>query len=59
LLKRGTELHIVGGPVAASGYWWFEVQPRNGVLRDGIAEGWVAASDHDGTAWMNAKTGGH
>ena len=58
VLELGTELRIVSGPVAASGYWWYRIRIVDGTtLRDGITAGWVAASDHDGSAWIDAYMG--
>jgi hypothetical protein len=54
LLSIGTKLRILEGPVAASGYWWYRVEAA-GMGRDlvrGTDNGWVAASDHDGDAWI-------
>jgi serine protease inhibitor len=52
LLPLGTELQVVGGPVDASGYTWYEVEPVSLTLADGIRRGWVAMGDHDGTPWI-------
>ena len=60
VLEAGTDLQILGGPVAASGFWWYRVRLLDGMtLHDGIADGWVAASDHDGTAWIDQETDGY
>jgi serpin B len=52
LLPRGTELVILGGPVSASGYDWYHVEPLAFALDGGISDGWVASADHDGTPWL-------
>ena len=40
---------MADGPVVASGYEWYLIRPLAGDL----PSGWVAAADHDGTAWIN------
>jgi serine protease inhibitor len=52
LLPLGTELQVVDGPVEASGYTWYEVEPIVFRLADGVRRAWVAAADHDGTPWL-------
>jgi len=52
LLESGTELHILDGPVAGSGYWWYEVSLTPGALRNDVTTGWIAAGDRDGTPWI-------
>jgi serpin B len=52
VLPLGTELTVVGGPVQASGYAWYQVEPLTFVLDGGVSRGWVAIADHDGTAWV-------
>ena len=52
VLPVGTELEVVGGPVTASGYVWYEVAPLSFVLADGVERGWIAAADQDGTPWI-------
>lgn len=59
LLSQGVVLEVQEGPVAGSGYWWYRVRLagwedlrlRDG-SRGGIRSGWVAAADHDGSAWI-------
>jgi len=54
LLSLGTRMSIIEGPVAGSGYWWYRVKaadPDRNLVR-GAQDGWVAASDHDGTPWV-------
>lgn len=48
LLPVGTRLFIVQGPVSASGYSWYLVQP----LGSAGPFGWVAAGDRDGSPWV-------
>ncbi len=52
LLPLGTELQVVGGPVEASGYTWYQVEPLGFTLKSGASRAWVAAADHDGTPWI-------
>ena len=51
LLPLGTELLVVGGPVEASGYVWWQVEPLSFALQDANV-GWVAMADHDGEPWI-------
>lgn len=55
LLPLGTTMLVTAGPVAASGYWWYEVELLDKTLRGGITIGWVAAADHNGTPWIDAS----
>ncbi len=57
LLPLGTELLVLGGPVTASGYAWYDVSPTSLTLADGIQDGWVAMADHDGTPWIALREG--
>ena len=52
LLPIGTALRVLGGPVTASGYVWYDVAPVGFTLADGIDHGWVAMADHDGEPWL-------
>ena len=52
LLPTGTELLVIEGPVTDSGYDWYRVAPVSLTLSAGIADGWVAVADHDGTPWV-------
>jgi len=52
VLPLGTKLQVVGGPVEASGYTWYEVEPVSLTLAGGAQRGWVAMADHDGTPWI-------
>jgi serpin B len=54
LLPLGTQLQVIGGPVEASGYTWYQVEPLDFSLADGVSRVWVAAADHDGTPWIGA-----
>ena len=53
LLDFSRQVYVVDGPVTASGYDWYQVQPIN---TPGESEelpfGWVAAADKDGTPWL-------
>jgi serpin B len=52
LLPLGTKLAVLGGPVTASGYTWYDVAPIGVQLQGGIGHGWVAVADSDGTPWV-------
>ena len=54
LLPLGTQLQVIGGPVEASGYTWYQVEPLDFSLAEGVTRVWVAAADHDGTPWIGA-----
>ena len=57
LLHRGQDVFVVKGPVAGSGYRWYEVQPlENRVIDNPAPFGWVAAEDKAGDSWL--KGGG-
>jgi hypothetical protein len=58
LLQDGELIVIVDGPVQASGYDWYQVQP---VIRIDDATpappfGWVAAAGKDGEPWIESAT---
>jgi hypothetical protein len=55
VLPLGTTLNVVGGPIVASGYTWYEVEPVGFELDAGITRGWVAMADHDGTLWVASQ----
>lgn len=44
-LREGDVVEIVGGPVAADGYVWWQVQGDEGT-------GWCAESSDNGTVWL-------
>ena len=52
VLPVGTQLQVLDGPVAGSGYQWVRVAPVGVTLDGGVADGWVAIADHDGTPWI-------
>jgi len=64
LLPVGTQLFVVDGPVAASGYNWYNVAPVSiGLIApwtcgspkgpcEGLHTGWVAAASRDGEPWL-------
>jgi hypothetical protein len=52
LLQRGQDVFIVKGPVAGSGYRWYEVQPIGNGIDNPAPFGWVAASDKTGEPWI-------
>jgi hypothetical protein len=52
-LRTGTRLRIVDGPVSASGYRWYRVEPAPPATGCGEElAGWVAAAARDGTPWI-------
>jgi len=51
VLPAGTQLYVLGGPVNASGYQWYEVASLSSRA---FPEGWVASSDRDGDPWIAA-----
>jgi hypothetical protein len=53
LLSNGIRLEILEGPVRADDYDWYLVQAVGLPHR-----GWVAASDHDGEAWIEPLSTG-
>ncbi len=52
LLPLGTRLAVLGGPVVASGFTWYDVAPLGVQLAGGLSHGWVAIADTDGTPWV-------
>jgi hypothetical protein len=57
LLQRGQQVFVVKGPVAGSGYRWYEVQPLGTRVIDNPSPfGWVAVGDKNGEPWI--KGGG-
>lgn len=58
LLDTGTMLFVIDGPVAGSGYDWYEVAPLddgsdfNEFRYLGDLTGWVASTARDGTPWI-------
>ena len=57
LLQDGVQVVVLDGPVQASGYDWYLVQPT---IPSDTAEqypfGWVAAAGKDGEPWIESKT---
>lgn len=58
-LPTGTRLLVLGGPVAADGYDWYEIltggKDWNEAIEDTVnirRYGWVAAADLDGATWI-------
>ena len=57
LLDQPRLVYVVKGPVAASGYVWYEVAPiGNAELTVELPFGWVAIADKDGTPWVAAAS---
>lgn len=54
LLRTGAMVYVVAGPVAASGYSWYQVLSLN----DGapVRSGWLAAASREGTVWLRDAT---
>jgi serpin B len=44
-------LRVVGGPVSASGFVWWHVEPIS-IALIGASRGWVAMADKDGEPWI-------
>jgi len=56
LLGKGREAFVVAGPVTASGFAWYEVQPiRRPGQFDDLPLGWVAAAAKDGEPWLASR----
>jgi hypothetical protein len=51
LLPIGTPLYVLGGPISASGYTWYEVAPLSS---GGPRSGWVASAAREGEGWLAA-----
>jgi len=56
-LPLGTELTVLGGPVAGSGYAWYLVAPVSFEGLGGPGFGWVAAAGKDSEPWIAPATG--
>jgi len=56
-LPLGTELNVLDGPVAGSGYTWYKVAPVSFTALTGPGFGWVAMAGKDGEPWI-ALAGG-
>jgi serpin B len=52
LLPLGTRLAVLGGPVVAGSYTWYDVAPIGVQLAGGLTHGWVAIAGTDGTPWL-------
>ena len=55
LLKIGDRLFVVGGPVVANDYEWYQVAPVGIDPKrpwTSLPSGWIARGDHDGTPWV-------
>ena len=62
LLNAGQDVYVLAGPVAASGYQWYEVDPTMGAGTyfapgDNPPSGWVAAASREGVPWLLPKRG--
>ena len=58
VLTMGTNITVLDGPVAASGFWWYQIHLEDGLtLRNGVTDGWVAAADHAGELWIDWSDG--
>jgi hypothetical protein len=57
LLKIGDRLFVIGGPVVADDFDWYQVAAwRPSRSSPSWPVGWVARADHDGTPWVQAAT---
>ena len=57
LLKNGTKVWVVDGPVVAADYEWFQVIVPSVDAGGGVPRiGWVAASDHGREPWLAKRT---
>jgi hypothetical protein len=52
LLDSGREVFVIAGPVAASGFDWYQVKPLSGLDEFELPLGWVAAAGKDGEQWL-------
>jgi hypothetical protein len=58
LLQDGVRVVVLDGPVQASGYDWYLVQPTiTSDTVDPYPFGWVAAADQDGEPWLKPDAG--
>jgi hypothetical protein len=62
LLNAGQDVYVLAGPVAASGYQWYEVDPTMGAgthftPRSDPPSGWVAAASKEGVPWLLPRRG--
>jgi hypothetical protein len=56
LLDRDALLVVLDGPVQASGYDWYQVQPTSYFEQDlSYQAGWVAAADKNGEPWIEPE----
>ena len=56
LLQQGTPVLVVDGPIQASGYDWYEVQPMARSDLEPVGPfGWVAAAGKDGEQWIEPQ----
>ena len=57
LLQDGQLLVVLDGPVHASGYDWYQVQPTSDIDKEVMYPfGWVAAASRDGERWIEPET---
>jgi serpin B len=52
LLPIATELRVLDGPVSASGYTWYKVEPVTFSGLEGPGYGWVAMASSTGEPWI-------
>jgi hypothetical protein len=50
MLAAGVRFYVVGGPVTADGYAWYQVQPYAGA--EALPFGWIAGGSRDGEPWI-------
>ena len=60
LLQKGVQVVVLDGPVQASGYDWYLVQPAgyDAVQVAKYPFGWVAGAGKDGEPWLQPRTPG-
>ena len=58
VLPIGTELLVLDGPVAGSGYTWYKVAPVSFPGLGGPGFGWVSSADKTGETWIAPQAGG-
>ena len=56
LLPRGTRLKVLDGPISASGYAWYQIEPVTFDRLEPPGYGWVAKAAKDGEPWIALPT---
>jgi len=55
-LTMGDRAYVVAGPVMASGYEWYQVDPLTRADGSAGTFGWIAVAGRDGEAWVQSST---